>query len=187
MLMSFEGTIGIYQGEELGQTEAELSYDELTDPPALRYWPAIKGRDGCRTPMVWEKDSQNAGFSHAKPWLPVKPAQAALAADLQEATNDSTLHFYKAAIAFRKANVALKSGRTEFITLPEPLLAFHRIADGQSIACAFNLSKDTRTITLTGNATLTGPHHADLNGNTLTLPGNGFAYLNHSGDLQLST
>jgi glycosidase len=32
MLMSFEGTIGIYQGEELGQTETELTFDELTDP-----------------------------------------------------------------------------------------------------------------------------------------------------------
>jgi alpha-glucosidase len=34
--MSFEGTIGIYQGEELGQTETERVFEELTDPPALR-------------------------------------------------------------------------------------------------------------------------------------------------------
>jgi len=35
MLMSFEGTVGIYQGEELGQTETELVFEELTDPPAM--------------------------------------------------------------------------------------------------------------------------------------------------------
>ena len=45
MLMSFPGTIGIYQGEELGQTETELVFEELTDPPAIRFWPAVKGRD----------------------------------------------------------------------------------------------------------------------------------------------
>ncbi|WP_411891643.1 alpha-glucosidase [Yoonia sp. SDW83-1] len=186
MLMSFEGTIGIYQGEELGQTETELTYDELTDPPALRFWPAIKGRDGCRTPMVWEKDKPNAGFSTGRPWLPVKPPQAALSVDAQEAANDSTLHFYKSAIAFRKAQPALTAGKTSFINLPEPLLAFHRKADGQTITCAFNLSKDSQVIRLTGAATLTGPRHANLDGPTLTLPGNGFAYLTHDGALALS-
>ena len=186
MLMSFEGTIGIYQGEELGQTETELTYDELTDPPALRYWPGIKGRDGCRTPMVWEKDAPNAGFSTGHPWLPVKSPQAALAVDVQEAANDSTLHFYKSAIAFRKAQPALTVGRTSFINLPEPLLAFHRTAEGQQITCAFNLSKDKKVITLSGDAALTGPSHANLDGPTLTLPGNGFAYLTHYGALSLS-
>ncbi len=186
MLMSFEGTIGIYQGEELGQSETALTYDELTDPPALRYWPTIKGRDGCRTPMVWEQDKPNAGFSTGRPWLPVKSPQAALSVDTQEAANASTLHFYRAAIAFRKAQPALTSGNTTFITLPEPLLAFHRKADGQQMTCAFNLSKDPKVIQLTGQATLTGPRHANLDGPTLTLPGNGFAYLTHDGALSLS-
>lgn len=186
MLMSFEGTIGIYQGEELGQTETELSYDELTDPPALRYWPAVKGRDGCRTPMVWEADKPNAGFSTGRPWLPVKAPQAAVSVDTQEAANDSTLHFYKDTIAFRKNNPAMTIGKTDFINLPEPLLAFHRRAEAQTITCAFNLSKDAQHLTLNGEATLTGPHHANLNGTKLTLPGNGFAYLHHNGDLLLS-
>jgi alpha-glucosidase len=54
ILASLPGTICLYQGEELGQTETELTYEELTDPPGLRFWPENKGRDGCRTPMVWE-------------------------------------------------------------------------------------------------------------------------------------
>ena len=36
-------------------------------------WPLEKGRDGERTPMQWT-DGQNAGFSKAKPWLPVPPS-----------------------------------------------------------------------------------------------------------------
>ena len=54
MLVSFEGTICIYQGEELGQTETDILWEELTDPPGFRFWPEYKGRDGCRTPMVWD-------------------------------------------------------------------------------------------------------------------------------------
>ncbi len=186
MLMSFEGTIGIFQGEELGQTETELVYDELTDPPALRFWPGVKGRDGCRTPMVWEQDAPNAGFSDGTPWLPVKAPQAARAVDAQSAANDSVLHFYRDAIAFRRANPALRRGSTEFHPLPEPFLAFTRQADGQKMTCIFNLSKNDRKLGLGGAATITGPHHAALGGATLTLPGNGFAYLTHDDDLSLS-
>uniref|UniRef100_UPI0040479413 alpha-glucosidase n=1 Tax=Yoonia sp. TaxID=2212373 RepID=UPI0040479413 len=183
MLMGFEGTIGIYQGEELGQTETELVFEELTDPPAIRYWPAVKGRDGCRTPMVWEKDAPNAGFSTGKPWLPVKPPQAAKAVDQQGA--GSVLAFYKDMIAFRKATPALKNGKTIFHTLPEPILAFTRRGD-QQITCVYNLSKTPRTVTLQGEARVTGHHNATLDGATLQLPANGFVFLAHAQGIVLS-
>ncbi len=186
MLMSFEGTIGIYQGEELGLTETVLTFDELTDPPALRYWPAVKGRDGCRTPMVWEGDKRNAGFSDGQPWLPVKEPQARLSVDRQEADSGSILHFYKRAIAFRKAQPALTAGDTTFIDLPEPILAFRRKSDGQQITCVFNLSKEPHVIKLMGSADLCGPYHAEFDGSELMLPGNGFAYLQHDKDLSFS-
>ncbi len=186
MLMSFEGSIGIYQGEELGQSETVLTYDELTDPPALRFWPGVKGRDGCRTPMVWAGDAPQAGFSTAQPWLPVKDPQKDRAVDLQEAANDSALHFYRRAIAFRKAQPALTLGKTSFLSLPEPILAFRRTADGQMMTCAFNLSSEPQHLNLSGAASIVGPHHAQLDGATLTLPGNGFAYLEHSGELSLT-
>ncbi len=176
MLCAFEGTIGIYNGEELGQTETELTYDELTDPPALRYWPAVKGRDGCRTPMVWETDASHAGFSTGSPWLPVKPPQAARAVAAQEAANDSVLHHYRAVIAFRKANVSLTLGKTRFLDAPDPVLAFTRTAPEQTLTCVFNLSDSPQTLTV-GDTRLVGPHHATLDGATLTLPGNGYAYM----------
>ncbi len=185
MLMCFEGAIGIYQGEELGQLETELVYEELTDPPALRFWPAVKGRDGCRTPMVWEADAVNAGFSTGPPWLPVKPPQASRAIDTQEGDETSILSFYRTAIAFRKSNPALQAGKTTFLTLPEPILAFRRSAEGQALTCVFNLSRDPQSLTLSGPAALTGPNNADLAGETLSLPGNGFAILAHDGEIAL--
>ena len=63
LLLSLRGTPCLYQGEELGQVESELEFEELTDPPGIRYWPENKGRDGCRTPFVWSSEEDNGGFS----------------------------------------------------------------------------------------------------------------------------
>ena len=178
MLAAFEGTIGIYQGEELGQTETELDYHELTDPPGLAFWPENKGRDGCRTPMVWEADAANAGFSADKPWLPVKAPQAARAVDAQDMANDSVLHAYRATLAFRRGNAALMAGRTAFIDLPEPLLAFSRKAGDEALTCVFNLSPKPAVLDVAGDAVIVGPSRlAMLEGAALSLGPNGFAYL----------
>lgn len=180
MLMSFEGTIGLYQGEELGQTETELVFEELTDPPAIRYWPGVKGRDGCRTPMVWEKDAANAGFSTGKPWLPVKAPQAAKAVDQQGP--DGILAFYKKMIALRKASPALTRGKTAFIALPEPLLAFTRTDAAQSLTCIFNLSTKAQTVPLKASAEILEGAAVAMTAESLTLDGNGFVYLSHGAD-----
>ena len=183
MLMGFEGTIGIYQGDELGLTETELSYDELTDPPGLRFWPMNKGRDGCRTPMVWDEDATAAGFSeNTQPWLPVKSPQAQRAVAQQTASNDSTLHKWRNLIAFRKSQPALIDGKTAFVDLPEPLLAFTRTRpeSGDVLACVYNLSPETQRLRVSGGAQ-TGPSAlADRSGDRLSLGPNGFAYFEGS-------
>ncbi len=146
MLLSFEGSICLYQGEEVGQTDTELSYDELTDPAGLTYWPEDKGRDGCRTPMVWEKDAPHAGFSQRdKTWLPVKPEQAARAVDTQDGVAGSVLETYRELLRLRRATPELREGRTEFLDTAEPVLAFRR---GDTLACAFNLSAKPQELEL---------------------------------------
>ncbi|TMV92917.1 DUF3459 domain-containing protein [Thioclava sp. BHET1] len=176
MLASFQGTIGIYQGEELGLSETELEYSELTDPPGLRFWPENKGRDGCRTPMVWD-ESANAGFSEVKPWLPVKAPQAARAVSLQEKTNDGVLAQYRAMLAFRKGSQALSSGRSDFLDLDEPLLGFVRVAQDRRVTCIFNLSAETVSLEAP-EGTLTGPSlAASIEGGKLTLGPNGAAWV----------
>ncbi len=177
MLMSFEGTIGIYQGEELGLPEAELNYAELTDPPGLRFWPEIKGRDGCRTPMVWDDTAANGAFSNATPWLPVKEPHLARAVSTLDAANDSVLQSYRQTIAFRKNSPALSAGRTEFMDMPEPVLAFRRIGNGEVLTCVFNLSKTQQTIKLGSAAQTKGPSNGKINGDMLELGPNGFAFL----------
>ena len=137
--------------------------------------------------MVWSKDANDhAGFSEAKPWLPVKEPQRIRAVDNQEGVPTSVLNAYRESIAFRKNSSALVSGTTEFIDIAEPVLAFHRTADGQTITCIFNLSPNPVTITVEGEAAITGPSQAaHYSEGSLKLGANGFVYLDAAGN-QLS-
>jgi alpha-glucosidase len=111
LLMCLRGSACIFQGEELGLSEAEVPFEALQDPYGIEFWPEFKGRDGCRTPMVWEPSNQNGGFSsNAKTWLPVPPEHLSHAAATAESDLGSLLHHYRRAIAFRKANTALGDG-----------------------------------------------------------------------------
>ncbi|MEF3048915.1 alpha-amylase family glycosyl hydrolase [Pseudotabrizicola sp. L79] len=173
MLLSFEGSICLYQGEELGQTETDIDFHELTDPPGIRFWPDYKGRDGCRTPMVWDASDQG-GFTTGHPWLPIKPPQRARNMAAQAGLAGSVLEFYREMLAYRRATPALRVGRTRFFDLPEPVLAFTR---DPGLGCVFNLS--AKPVSMTAEADLAGgpQHAAHLGGGRLTLGPNGFCFL----------
>ena len=134
--------------------------------------------------MVWD-NSENAGFSTARPWLPVKRPQAARHAAGQAADNDSVLSAYCATLAFRKAQMPLRRGETSFLDLPEPILAFHRGIGGEALTCVFNLSPKPARLTLSDDAALAGPSRGSLNGRVLDLPPNGFAWLDRAVRLSL--
>lgn len=185
MLLSFQGSICLYQGEELGQTETDIEYHELTDPPGFTFWPDYKGRDGCRTPMVWD-GSANGGFTTGKPWLPVKAPQLARNAAAQDGVAGSVLETYRRLLAFRRAHGAMVTGETRFFDLPEPLLGFVREGEGGAAACVFNLSTKAQTVKLTGVAALSGPSEAaDLKGGALMLGPNGWAWIECAPGVQL--
>ncbi len=173
LLASLEGTLCLYQGEELGLGETELRYDELTDPVGLRFWPENKGRDGCRTPMVWD-ESQYAGFSTAKPWLPVKPPQALRAASLQG--EGSVLAHYRAVLAWRKGSEILRAGGTAFLKTKDPVLGFVRHLGEERLTFYFNLS--AQPVEIKADGEITGPLcGAEIRRGKLVLPATGWAIL----------
>jgi alpha-glucosidase len=141
ILLSLRGSVCLYQGEELGLTEARLEFADLTDPYGIRFWPEYKGRDGCRTPMVWESNGPNAGFSAAKPWLPVSPEHIAHAANRQAGDSHSILTRYRELLAFRHAHEALQQGDIAFLDADKDVLAFTRIGGGEKLICLFNLGR----------------------------------------------
>ncbi len=144
ILMSVKGSVCIYQGEELGLTEAELEFDELTDPYGINFWPEFKGRDGCRTPMVWESNAPSGGFSSGQPWLPVKTPHLAMAANGQAGREDSVLEQYRRFLAFRRTRTSLIAGDIKFLDWPDGL-AFIRCDGDEATLCVFNLTKETVT------------------------------------------
>jgi alpha-glucosidase len=140
LLAALRGSICLYQGEELGLEEAEIAWEDLRDPYGIRFWPAFKGRDGCRTPMPWSGDKDHAGFTTAaKPWLRVPAEHVALAVDTQDGREGSVLEHYRQTLAFRKAHAALLDGDMEFLDLDEDVLAFTRKKGDDRLLFVFNL------------------------------------------------
>jgi alpha-glucosidase len=143
VLASLRGSICLYQGEELGLTEAELAFEDLRDPYGIRFWPSFKGRDGCRTPMVWDTNAPHAGFTGAqKPWLPVSAVHAAKAVDAQEKLAGSVLEHYRATLEWRKSHKALRAGSMTFLDSNQDLLAFVREGEGERLLFVFNLNRE---------------------------------------------
>ena len=83
LLLSLRGSVCIYQGEELGLTEADIPFEKLQDPYGIAFWPEFKGRDGCRTPMPWTAQEKFGGFSNVEPWLRFPEVHRVHAVDVQ--------------------------------------------------------------------------------------------------------
>ena len=181
LLLSLKGSVCLYQGEELGLPQADINFEELTDPPGIRFWPEYKGRDGCRTPMPWEEGEPPNGFTTGKPWLPVKAPHAALNVARQEADPNSMLAFYRRLLTWRRGHDALVDGDIAFFKVAEPVLAFRRSSPGGNLVCVFNLSPEVLTVTVTGLPDDAVPEsvseRASLKRQKLTLGPNGYAFI----------
>ena len=142
LLMCLRGSICLYQGEELGLAEADIAFEDLQDPYGIQFWPEFKGRDGCRTPMVWDTDNSNGGFSTGKPWLPVTASHLGMSVAAQTADPASMLAHYRAALALRRAHPTLRVGVMTVPTATGDLVQFARHG-AETIFCAFNLGDTT--------------------------------------------
>ncbi|WP_404406047.1 alpha-glucosidase family protein [Pelagibacterium halotolerans] len=174
LLMSMRGSVCLYQGEELGLGEAELSFEDLVDPYGIEFWPEFKGRDGCRTPMVWQAHIHQGGFSSAnRTWLPVPAHHLHNAVDQQENVANSVLEFYRAMLVFRKQHPALARGSISVRhDTPEGVLAFTRTLEDETLFCAFNMTAQPVVYDLAGDVPVTdaGAPGSDgqLDGNRLS-------------------
>lgn len=172
LLMCMKGTVCLYQGEELGLTEAYVRYEELQDPYGKRFWPKFKGRDGCRTPMPWSTE-RNGGFSDVTPWLPVAVEHIDRAVTVQEQDAQSILNFYRAFIDFRKGHPTLAKGDFDIARADDAVLCLVRSHEGKRVCCVFNLTDQTQTADLPDGAwrqDQAAPFETRLDDRTVTLP-----------------
>lgn len=140
LLVALRGSIILYQGEELGLPQVDVPFDRLQDPEAIANWPQTLSRDGARTPLPWQSDAPQLGFSQAEPWLPVGDSHAALSIDRQESDGNSLLRFTRDALKLRREHAALRLGSMTILQSDADVLAFERTADGDRLRCTFNLS-----------------------------------------------
>ncbi len=117
LLHGMQGTPYIYQGEELGMTNAVYEIEEYRDIETLNLYQErlekgfkkedvmdsihAKSRDNARTPMQWD-DGENGGFTQGKPWIKVNPNYKEINALKQIEDGDSIFNCYKELIHFRK-------------------------------------------------------------------------------------
>ncbi|WP_179380006.1 alpha-glucosidase [Jannaschia marina] len=148
LICALRGSVCFYQGEELGLTEADVAFEDLQDPYGIEFWPEYKGRDGCRTPMVWEPSNDTGGFSRAKPWLPVAPEHLSQSVAAQEGREDALLHHYRRVIAMRSAHPVLRKGDQAELTATGEVLSFLRTDGTERIFCAFNMGETAAEVAL---------------------------------------
>jgi alpha-glucosidase len=158
LLMCLRGSVCLYQGEELGLPEADIAFDDLQDPYGIEFWPEFKGRDGCRTPMVWEADNRLGGFSSAaKAWLPVPAEHLGRAVSRQADDPASMMAHYRAALALRRAHPVLRTGTMTPLVAQGDVVRFMRQDGAETLFCAVNLGDAPADVALPEGAwTATG-------------------------------
>lgn len=149
ILLTQRGSVCIYQGEELGLTEADIAFADLQDPYGIQFWPEFKGRDGCRTPMVWDDHAVLAGFSHGeKAWLPIPVEHQLRAVTVQQGVESSVMEHYRRFLAFRREHAAFAKGEIRFLPVDGNVLGYERILGNETVLCLFNMSAEPAAASL---------------------------------------
>ncbi len=141
LYLTLRGTPILYYGEEIGmQNNDPVRPEDVKDRVGLNDWPQTKGRDGERTPMQWSS-APNAGFSAAKPWLPVPPSFVTHNVAAEQNDANSILNFYRRLISLRRENLALCDGSYTALNESDPnVLSFLRTYKNKSVLVVLNMS-----------------------------------------------
>ncbi|HIZ47898.1 MAG TPA: alpha,alpha-phosphotrehalase [Candidatus Gemmiger excrementavium] len=159
------GTPYIYQGEELGMTNAHFTtIGQYRDVESLNYYRilqeqghtasealeilAARSRDNGRTPMQWNAEP-HAGFTTGTPWIGVVDNYKSINAAAQVEDPDSIFRWYRTLIALRKQYKVISEGRIQML-MPDDdaLLAYRRWTDDEELLVVCNLTADTAPVTL---------------------------------------
>ena len=165
-LYLMQGTPYIYEGEELGMTNAHFtSIGQYRDIEALDTYHdfttckgftpqdtlellAPKSRDNARTPMQWTA-GPNAGFTTGTPWIEVNPNHDTINADACLADKESVYYYYKKLIELRYTLPIITDGRYELLDpADEKVYAYLRKGEGETLAVVANFTAEELDYTL---------------------------------------
>ena len=159
------GTPYIYQGEELGMTNAHFTrLDQYRDVESTNRYHILKeqgvpeeeifrilgarSRDNGRTPMQWTA-GPNGGFTTGTPWLAVNENTAAINAAACLADPDSVLHYYKKLVALRKQYPVIQVGEYAPLMTGSPdVYAYTRTLGDETLVVVCNFCARPAAVTL---------------------------------------
>ena len=155
LLHGMQGTPYIYQGEELGMTNASYGIEEYRDIETLNLYKErlekgykeaevmesihAKSRDNARTPMQWN-DGESAGFTEGKPWIRVNPNYREINAAQQIEDEDSVFNCYKQLIRLRKNHPVFAEGNFKLLLAEDENIFVYTRDDGKEqllVICNF--------------------------------------------------
>lgn len=190
LLHGMKGTPYLYQGEEIGMTNADFndfeSYKDIetqnmiqerlqtgyTKEDVLQSIKA-KARDHARTPMQWS-DEMYAGFSTQKPWMNVNPNYPHI--NVEKALHDpqSVFYYYQRLIQLRKELDVLVYGKYHLLAEDdEDIFAYERTYDDEKLLVIANFHEVTRMFTYEGikemNVLIKNYQDMQCHGDTVTL------------------
>ena len=149
------GTPYIYQGEELGMTNAKYtSIEQYRDVESLNYFKILteqgktedealkiigeRSRDNGRTPMQWSAE-KFAGFSNVEAWITSPDNYKEINVAAEENAPDSILNFYRMLVKFRKENEIVQEGDIKFIERENnDVIAYVRTLDDKELVVLCN-------------------------------------------------
>lgn len=152
---AMRGTPYVYQGEELGMTNANFTrLDQYRDVESLNHFQILRdkgmseesvynilkvhSRDNSRTPMQWDATAQG-GFTTGEPWISVNPNTTTINAQAQVEDKDSIFAHYQALIRLRHTYDVFAQGNFTPLTPDHPaVLAYQRKYQGQELICVSN-------------------------------------------------
>lgn len=157
------GTPYIFQGEELGMTNAGYTdISQYRDVESTNYYQIMlergktkeealhilneRSRDNGRTPMQWN-GGENAGFTSGRPWISLPDNYKTINVEAEMADEDSILYYYRHLIAIRKEEPAVAEGSIEFIETSDPqILAYRRILGEDEILAIHNFGSEEKAV-----------------------------------------
>lgn len=139
---SLPGSVCMYQGEELGLPDAripeDIPYEKTKDKLDKNC------RDIARDIFPHDSTKKNAGFSESdNPYLPPIDSYKVRAVNLQDGDDLSMLEFTRKLAKTRQDNPALLVGSTTVLNTPDPIFAFTRQTNDQTVLFAANMSNST--------------------------------------------
>lgn len=151
------GTPYIFQGEELGMTNAGYTdIGQYRDVESLNYYRIMRqngkteedameilrqrSRDNGRTPMQWDA-SPNAGFTSGTPWIAPPENFKTINVEAEEQDEDSILQYYKKLIDLRKEYPVIADGTIDFLYRDRTdVFAYRRSLDSDELLVYNNLT-----------------------------------------------